>query len=510
MNETKKFVIIRKNSYSDSVTLMSLSGKIRKMEGIKNAIISMATNMNKELIEKENLSNEEVKKCTENDLIIAVECDLTIVEEELLKVIDEKLKGDSTEEKKGEVVYSTMDSAYAEHKDSDIAVISIPGEYAAREAKKALEKGMNVMLFSDNVTIEQERDLKNFAHDRELLVMGPDCGTAIINGVGLCFSNKVKRGKIGVAGASGTGMQEVIVLADRYGAGISNAIGVGGRDLSAEIGGIMMMDALRMLQKDTHTEVILMVSKLPDLKVKEKLLQMIEEEISKPVVIAFTTDKKQECNLRNVYFASSLQEAAQKASELTTGLETLEEETELAELPVFAKDQKYIRGLYCGGTLCQESFYYLKGRVGEVYSNVAKEKEYQLKDVFKSEGHTLLDLGDDFFTTGRAHPMIDPTIRLSRILEECERPDTAVILLDFEIGYGVHEDPVGASLDAIKDGIKLSKEAGHEVKFVTYVQGTNKDKQNKGYQEKLLEDCGCIVAKSNIEAIRLAYKMLGL
>ena len=364
------------------------------------------------------------------------------------------------------------------------------------------------MLFSDNITVMQEKELKELAHEKELLLMGSDCGTCLINGVGLCFANQVNAGDIGIAGASGTGMQEVMTLISEYGGGISNAIGVGGRDLSREIGGIMMKDALRLLQADERTKIIVMVSKLPDSEVFEQIRELIREELTKPVVLAITNREPVEVSEENVIVAESLQEAAAKAVELSRGTVVLPCENIIADTISFSPKQKYIRGLYCGGTLCAESFYYLQNKLKDVYSNVSHEESSMLKDVFASHGNVLLDLGDDQFTNGRPHPMMDPTIRNERILEECKDPETAVVLLDFELGYGSGADPVGGTIDTIREGKKLAAEKGREVVFVTYVCGTKADSQNKAQQKKLLEDAGCMVAESNIEAVKLACELV--
>lgn len=505
----KKILEIRKNTYFDSVTLMSLTEAIKKEAFVSNAMIAMATNMNKELLIKEKLADRSILECSENDLLIAAFVEDSYLEEDFVKLVDEKLKGDSQKGKRQETVYSTIRNAKKEQPDCNMVVISVPGEHAFREARISLEENMNVMLFSDNISTEQEKVLKEMAHEKGLLLMGPDCGTAMINGVGLCFSNKVLPGDIGIAGASGTGMQEVMVLIHRYGGGISNAIGVGGRDLSEEIGGIMMLDAISMLNQDEKTKVIVIVSKRPAKVVEKKIYECIQS-VKKPVVIYYATDEKKAPGLENVTMVDSLLEAAVTACELSSG-KKIESRTAAAEpLPEKERKEKYIRGLYCGGTLCAEAFYYVRQKSEEVYSNVSKSKEHQLEDLFESKKHTLLDLGDDFFTTGRAHPMIDPTIRLTRIVEECKKHDCGVILLDFELGYGSHEDPVGATIEAIREGKRIAQQDGRQVHFVTYVQGTELDFQNRSLQEKMLLDEGCIVADSNYEAVKIACGLLGM
>lgn len=504
-----KILEIRKNTYFDSVTLMSLTESIKKEAFVCNAMIAMATNMNKELLIKEKLADQSILKCTENDLLIAAFVEDNYPEEDFVKLVDEKLKGNSKKGERKEKVYTTIRNAKTEQSDCNMVVISVPGEHAFREARISIEENMNVMLFSDNISVEQEKALKEKAHEKDLLMMGPDCGTAMINGVGLCFANKVLPGNIGIAGASGTGMQEVMVLIHKYGGGISNAIGVGGRDLSEEIGGIMMLDAISMLNQDKKTKVIVIVSKRPAKMVEEKIYECMKS-VKKPVVIYYATDERKVPRLENVTMVNSLLEAAVTACEISLGKKIENKTDRIKLLPGKEREGKYIRGLYCGGTLCAEAFYYIKQKSGEVYSNVSKSREYLLEDMFESKKHTLLDLGDDFFTTGRAHPMIDPTIRLARIVEECKRKDCGVVLLDFELGYGSHPDPVGATIEAIKEGKRIAGKEGRTVHFVTYVQGTEMDFQDKAAQEKLLLDEGCIVTDSNYEAVKTACRLLGM
>lgn len=504
----KKIVTIKRNSYADSVTLMSISAEIKKTEGISEAVISMGTPMNKELLKKIGLNTPETEVCTENDLIIAFSCEEDMKEDQIFLMIEKKMKGSETEVGRKEAVCATIEQAVEIMPGANLAVISVPGEHAGREARKALSLGMNVMLFSDNVTLEEEKELKEFAHEKELLLMGPDCGTAMINGTGLCFTNRVNTGGVGLAGASGTGMQEIMVMVDRLGGGISNAFGVGGRDLSESIGGIMMTDVIRLLQADEKTKVIVVVSKAPDPNTEMKLFQLFREEISKPVILCFTSGLKSGCMPENVSFGASLTEAAQLAVEKETGVRPKLPETGISTKPGFSSGQKYIRGLYCGGTLCQEAYYRAGELLGGVHSNLEKNREGQLKNAFTSEEHTFLDLGDDLFTQGRPHPMIDPTIRTGRILEECRDKTTAVIILDFELGYGSHENPAGATVEAIYEGIGLAKKDGREIAFVIYVCGTDKDGQNKRKQEEILIEAGCIVAQSNIDAVNIACGLI--
>jgi succinyl-CoA synthetase alpha subunit len=303
--------------------------------------------------------------------------------------------------------------------EANLAIISVPGAYAAREAMQALKKGLHVMMFSDNVSLADELALKKFAHENGLLMMGPDCGTAIINNRGLCFANAVSLGNIGIVGASGTGTQEVSVLIDRFGGGVSQVLGTGGRDLYEEIGGIMMLDCLEALACDEETKVIVLISKPPAKSVAQRILAEVQK-VDKPVVVCFINGDATEVEKAGAHFAKSLEEAAYKAvllAQVKEDIDMPEEEVSpnQAALGVskLQPEQKYVRGLFCGGTLCYEALHILQEKVGKVYSNISKKEETKLENPHVSEENTLIDLGDDVFTVGRPHPMIDPSLRFS-------------------------------------------------------------------------------------------------
>lgn len=506
--------IIRKNEYYDSVTLMSLSSKVLGIEGVEEAIVSMATKMNKELLANVGMYTDEVEQCGDNDLIIAIR---TISEEQYekaFKLVEELLTSMNTKKKKREEQDpKTISSALKKMPDANLAVISVPGEYAAREAKIALDNGLHVMLFSDNVTIEQEKALKEYAREKNLLVMGPDCGTSVINNIGLCFANKVKKGNIGLVGASGTGLQEVMVLIDKFGGGISQAIGTGGRDLHKDIGGIMMMEGLKALSQDDATEVIVLISKPPAKNVEVDILNIVKD-IKKPVVVCFIDGDSAEVEKVGAVFANSLEDAARKAVELSgikVEIDSNKEELDkiiAEEKNKLNKNQKFLRGLFCGGTLCAEALYVLREQVAGVKSNVAKKEEEKIHDITKIEGNVLLDLGDDEFTVGKPHPMIDPALRLERIVKEAKDQSVGVILLDFELGYGSHEDPVGITIPAIKKAKEIASQEGRHIVFIGYICGTKQDMQNYDKQKQMLEAEGVILAHSNVQAANIAAKIL--
>ncbi|WP_423188494.1 acyl-CoA synthetase FdrA [Alkalibacterium sp. f15] len=504
-------VLIEKNAYHDSVTLMSLSSKVLSQEGVSDAVVSMATQMNKDLLNNIGLATEESQSATENDLIIAVKAINEEALENAINFIKEELTSKkSGKNKNGNEAVSTFNAALNELPDANLVIISVPGEYAAREARQALHKGLNVMLFSDNVSIEDEKSLKELGAEKNLLVMGPDCGTSMINNTGLCFANNVKQGGIGLVAASGTGLQEVAVQIDRMGYGITHAIGTGGRDLSEQIGGIMMLEGLKRLQADDNTKVITLISKPPSKAVQEKILNKVKES-TKPIVVCFLDGDKNEVEASGAQFASNLIEAAKLSilnlDESVTFNDDLSNETINSlkdEMNRLADSQKYIKGLFCGGTLTAEALSVLRNSVKVIQSNVAKKAVEKLSDTASSDTHILLDMGDDEFTKGKPHPMIEPNLRNERILKEANNPNTAVLLLDFELGYGSHVDPVGESLETLIEAKNVAEKAGRYLSIVAYVCGTDSDKQGLADQERKLTDIGILVAKSNAEASKIA------
>lgn len=504
-------VIIEKNAYHDSVTLMSLSGKVLQQEGVVEAVVSMATAMNKELLENVGMSTEEVQNATENDLIIAVKSKSEVELEQALNYINEQLSSKkSSNNKQGIQSVTTFKGALSALPEANMAVISVPGEYAAREAKQALNNGLNVMLFSDNVSIEDERELKLLGAEKKLLVMGPDCGTAMINQTGLCFANDVRKGAIGLVAASGTGLQEVAVQINRLGYGITHAIGTGGRDLHEKIGGIMMLEGLELLNEDEDTKVITLISKPPAKSIQEKILNKVRE-ISKPVVVCFLDGDKEAIEQSGAIFAPTLIEGARQSilaldenAIFDVGLRADEKDWVAQKIKQLSDSQKYLKGLFCGGTLTAEALSLLREEIDGLKSNVAKLQHEKLEDVSASDTHILLDMGDDVFTKGKPHPMIEPNLRNERIIKEAKNENTAVLLLDFEIGYGSHEDPVGESFETLKEAQKIAEENGRSLPIVAYICGTDTDKQGLTEQENKLRELGIFVAESNEKASKIA------
>ena len=369
------------------------------------------------------------------------------------------------------------------------------------------------MLFSDNVSIDDELALKQLAHEKGLLMMGPDCGTAIINGAALCFGNAVRRGNIGIIGASGTGSQELSVRIHDFGGGISQLIGTGGRDLSEKIGGLMMLDAIQMLEADPQTEIIVLVSKPPAPAVAKKVLERARA-CRKPVVACFLGRAEPPADEPGLQFARGTKDAALKAV-LLSGIkqENLDvhplNQVLIADVRAqLTPQQKYIRGLFCGGTLCDETMFAVLEKHADVYSNIQPDPAYRLSDINRSIKHTFLDFGDDDFTNGKPHPMIDPTNRISRLLQEARDPEVAVIVMDFVLGFGAHEDPVGSTIAAIKEAKAIAAADGRPLAILAYVLGTDIDTPSLEQQRQMLLDAGVILASSSTNTGLLAREFI--
>jgi succinyl-CoA synthetase alpha subunit len=396
----------------------------------------------------------------------------------------------------------SLDGALQVLPGANLALISVAGRYAGDVAMRALEAGLHVMLFSDNVPSEQEIALKQFARKRGLLVMGPDCGTAIINGVPLAFANAVSRGNIGIVAAAGTGLQEVSCLISNAGAGISQAIGTGGRDVKQEVGGIMFIEALKALAKDEQTRVILLVSKPPHPQVLKRIEQVVKT-LRKPVVTLFIGATGKGTG------PVTLEEAALQAVALAQGRKPDAAAKQLAvrdhglldmaqrEAARVGKGRRYVRGLFSGGTFCAEGQSILKGMLPALYSNVPVQGVKRLRDSLVSQGNTLIDLGEDEFTVGRPHPMIDYSLRNRRIADEAADPATAVILLDVVLGYGANPDPAAELRTVLR-------KAAQKVSVICSITGTDRDPQNRSRVEQALRRIGAIVMPSNAAACKLA------
>lgn len=502
---------IIRNFYRDSVSLMQLSSAIAKLPGVEQASAVMASTNNISLLQEAGLLTEPVK-ASANDLLVALQGEAGALESALASA-ESSLKQPSpsstgTEQSRG-IAPRSIEMGLGSLIGANLALISTPGEYAAAEAFKALSLGLNVMLFSDNVELKDEIALKRFAQEQDLLVMGPDCGTAIINGIPLAFANVVRRGPIGVVGASGTGLQQVTCLIDRWGGGISQAIGTGGHDLHRDVGGISMLQGLKALATDPFTSVIVLISKPPSPEVAGRVLEAARS-AGKTVVVNFLGADPDRVRGENIYPAATLEDAAAAAVALAEGKtpEPRRAHVTAPSIRRLAPEQRYIRGLYSGGTFCYEASLILKNELGQINSNTPVETGDRLSDVWTSRRHTVIDLGDDLFTRGRPHPMIDHRLRNERLMKEARDPEVAVILLDVVLGYGSHPDPAAEMVPVIREARDHAIKAGRHLAVIGFVCGTAADPQNLSKQETALREVGVTLAESNAQAVRAAASVI--
>ena len=509
--------VIKKGAYFDSVSLMQVARKLNAVPGVLDSAVVMATRENKGIIKASGLLTPEVQAAGDSDLAIAVSAKTHEALAAAFKAADELLNKKPAAAAGGtDRKAAGLDEAVRLLDCANLAVISVAGRFAGALAADCLEKGLHVMLFSDNVPVETEVELKKAAAKKGLLVMGPDCGTAIINGAPIAFANSVRRGNIGVVAASGTGAQEVTALISNEGAGISQCIGTGGRDVKAEVGALTFIQALKMLAADPGTEVILLVGKPPAPEVLKKITAEVKR-IKKPVVAVLLGGEIKEKLSDDFYPAKTLEEAAYKAACLGKGQkvhkakeliydQNLKAE-ELAKKEAAGKKRsRFLRGLFSGGTFVSEAQVILPELVGEVRSNAPLDKKLKLADSMKLTGHAVIDLGEDEFTVGRPHPMIDFSLRNKMIVSEAAKPEVSVLLLDLVLGYGSNLKP----LDDILPPLAAARRSNKELSIVASVTGTEADPQVRSKVVKALEAAGVLVMPSNAGACRLAGEIIRL
>lgn len=496
--------ILLRNTYFDSVYLMALGARLGKQPGVQRTAVLMATPANQQALCEFGVAPAALAGAGAVDLAIAADAESAEQARAALGLVQGWLQEAQGEE--GDARVASLDAALQVLPEANLALISVPGEYAAYEARRALDRGLHVFLFSDNVSVEDELGLKQRAQELGLLVMGPDCGTAIIAGVGVGFANAVRRGRIGLVGPSGTGIQQVSCLIDAAGEGVSHAIGTGSRDLSDAIGGLTTLQALDALDGDDETAVIVVVSKPPGPHTRARVLDWIAR-AHKPVVTCFLgPEDTPPCGDRH---APRRTLAGAAVAAVALARHEPEERYPLAgtegrAAPVAGGRGGYVRGLFAGGTFCYEAQQIFLDLGLEARSNAPLRKDLALADPFAGEGHCLIDLGDDRFTRGRPHPMIDASLRNERIVAEAQRPDAGVLLLDFVLGYGATADPAGDALPAIEAARRLAAADGRELQVVAFVCGTDADPQNRGAQVAALQAAGVVVAPSSSTAARTA------
>ncbi len=497
-SDQRQHVEVRPGAYADSVTLLGVSKDVAATPGVTSAQVAMATSLNLDVLAQMGF---DLPETTPNDMVVALMLDADGVLETALAAVDAALAastrrrgGGSTEE----AATRTTGRALAES-GADLALISVPGQHALLEAMDALDAGRDVMIFSDNVPVEQEIVLKDVATERGLLVMGPDCGTAMVGGLGLGFANATNPGPVGIVAASGTGCQQLMCLLDAAGVGVGAALGVGGRDLGSQVAGRSTREALRRLDADPSIELAVVVSKPPAPEVAAEL-RAYADTLSTPVQLALLGAGQPD-----------LTEAAE-AVLTALGRPTPDWPAwgEPAERGASAAAGKgYLRGLFVGGTLCDEAMLLAAAELGGVRSNIPLSPELALDASLTAAAHTMIDFGDDALTAGRAHPMIDPTLRLDHLARVAADPETACVLMDVVLGHGAEPDPAAALAPAVWGAIETARADGRELPVVIACVGTEADPQQLSRQAAVLAQAGAEVHLSNARATRRAVALTG-
>ena len=487
------------DTYADSMILLVATSVMSEQPGVGWAGAVMATPGALADLAGQGFEAADLGGADANDLVLAVHADGDEQAQAALAAGADSIfsAARTGHGKTEEAAPRTIEAAAEQLPGANVAIVSVPGPYAALEAHHALTAGLHVLLFSDNVPLAEEVELKQRATELGLLVMGPGAGTAVLAGTGLGFANVLRRGPVGVVAAAGTGAQEVSALLDRWGVGVSQVIGVGGRDLSAEVGGRMAAAAVRALEADPATTAILIVSKPPDPGVARLVL---EQCAGTPAVAVFlgVTDLDGPAKTE---LARTLEAGAIAATRLAGG--TPPDPTHgLADQAARAaaglpEQRRVIRGFYSGGTLCYEAQLIISSLLGPVYSNEPLVHEHTVPA--PPGGHVLLDLGAEEYTVGRPHPMIDPQSRIEILRAQARAPEVAVVLLDVVLGHGSHADPAGQLAPVLAE---VMADGGPQV--IAYVLGSSGDPQNYQAQRATLEAAGCLVTETAARAAYLA------
>ncbi|CAN5182337.1 acyl-CoA synthetase FdrA [soil metagenome] len=491
-------VQVRQGAYVDSARLMSVSRSMSQPDGVDWASAVMGTAANLETLQQEGF--EDASDAGANDLVLAVRAESEDSAEDAFAAAQDSLGGTTDEGgEREERRPRTLDEARDVVPDANVAIVSVPGAYAALEAHKALTAGLHVLLFSDHVSLDDELELKRRGEERGLFVMGPGAGTAVLGGVGLGFANAVERGSVGVVAGAGTGAQEVMTLLDRWGAGVSHLVGVGGRDLGVEVRGRMTRMAVRALAADPDTEALLLVSKPPDPDVAAEVLGDLG---SMPAVAALVGVGDDFSAPRGVRVASSMDEAVLEVLRLLD-LSVPDPGAGLAERAApeadrLGQDRLALRGLFSGGTMCYETMVVASRRLGPVYSNTPLQEDWGLPA--PDGAHICLDVGEEEFTRDRPHPMIDVESRVELIQREAGDPATAVVLMDVVLGHGAHPDPAEVLAPACEE--VTSQDDAPVV--MAYVCGSDSDPQDREDQRRRLQEAGCVLAPTGARAALLA------
>lgn len=468
-------VEVHPGRYHDSVRLMQASKALQEAPGVADALVAMATELNLDLLTEMGFDLEAAVGAGPNDLLLAVRADSEEAIAAAHRLLDEVLTRRAAPDGGLDAPPPRTAGSAADRNNANIVLLSVPGEHVFVEAAEALDTGRHVMIFSDNVSIEQEVVLKQRGVGRGLLVMGPDCGTAIVSGLGLGFANAVQPGPVGIVGASGTGIQQVCCLLDDAGVGVRHALGTGSHDLSEQVGALSTLQALSALDADPSVEVIAVISKPPAAPVAAQV-RTAAAACSKPVVIIFMGETTLEEGT-----AELLQRLGTPAAHYASWVTDREGHRPGA-----------VRGLFSGGTLRDDARFVATTMLGAIGRHEG------------DPGHVFIDYGDDQYTRGRAHPMIDQTVRLDRLQAAATDMAVGVVLMDVVLGYGANADPAAELAPAVRQ----ASDAGAAV--VISLCGTSRDPQHRNSQAERLQATGASVWLSNAAAAREAARLASL
>lgn len=485
-------VELRPGAYADSVALLQVSKDVAAADGVLAAQVAMATPLNLEVMGSMGFT---LPHAEPNDMVVAL---LLNSREQLagaLAAVDGALAATRRQSGTSEdvAVLSRTTASALRRSEAGMALISVPGPSATVEAMDAIDAGKDVMIFSDNVPLAQEILLKQAAAQRGVLVMGPDCGTAVVGGVGLGFANTVRPGPVGIVAASGTGCQQLLALLDHADVGVSAALGVGGRDLSSDVGGLSTRQAIHRLDEDPATELIVVVSKPPSNDVAQEMRDFAAT-LSTPVQFALLGTGQPDLTAAAEQILTTLGHA-------------------VPEWPVWGTTAPggpgQLRGLFAGGTLCDEAMLIAEAELGAVWSNIPLGEGQRLAPSLEADGTVMIDFGSDEMTQGRPHPMIDPTIRLDHLAKVSSNPAVRVILMDVVLGHGADSDPAASLRPAIEAAIETAREDGRQLSIIITCVGTSGDAQDLGAQARSLADAGAEVHLSNARASQRAVSLIG-
>lgn len=504
------FAKIEKGHYMDSLETLFAATVLNGCDGVATGYVGMATDAFKTELSAAELLTHEIQACTANDAVIVAECDTRAAFK--AAVADVLANAIPTEETKEEETFASTKAAVKKHPEANLCAIAVPGEYAFSEVKKALNLGLHCVVFSNNVPLGQEREMKELAREKGLLCMGPDCGVANIDGAALVLSSINNRGPFGICGASGTGIQHVAAIMHEAGTGVSQTIGTGGNDCKDLVGGIMMLMGIDALEADPETKYIALITRKPGETVLPKVLARIKT-CKKPVVALLMGCDRETVEASGAICADSLDDCALKCLALEGIDYPLASEAELQEIAAkevkkLAPGQKYLRGMYSGGTYMDEAAHAMVERIGRINSNCPLEQDWKLKDSYVSVENTCIDYGEEEFTLGRPHPAIDPGIRRPAILREAADPEVAVITMDFILTPPGHMDPTGYVLEDVKMAQQMAETEGRHLIFIASVLGTTADLQDMAVQRRQLENAGVIVCQTNYRAAVLAGEII--